>query len=264
MAAKVPWYQWRTAKDTISWGMLARLLPYIEQDNLLRQADITRNTLGQAAANGSALTKVKVFNCPSDPDSASTGIVQPHIFLRETDPTAPLLGTCNYLAVIGCNWCWSSWRNNHPDAFNPATCDPGWGAAVEHTNGIFSINYDLNQGRFDPVNQQKIISRKLADVTDGTSNTFLIGEIVLSKGINGLWAHTDFNQASCAMPPNLWKRQNVNPRNWADSLGFQSMHPGGVQFAFADGSVRLISDAIALPVYRSLSTRAGGEIVSNY
>ncbi len=50
--------------------------------------------------------------------------------------------------------------------------------------------------------------------------------------------------------------------NMAVQLPPSSAHPGGVNLAFGDGSVRFIKDSIALSVWRALSTRNGGEIVS--
>lgn len=42
----------------------------------------------------------------------------------------------------------------------------------------------------------------------------------------------------------------------------RSLHPGGVNTAFADGSVRFTKDSVSVQVWRPLGTRAGGEIVS--
>jgi prepilin-type N-terminal cleavage/methylation domain-containing protein/prepilin-type processing-associated H-X9-DG protein len=41
-----------------------------------------------------------------------------------------------------------------------------------------------------------------------------------------------------------------------------SRHPGGTNFLFGDGSVRFLTNTIDLGVYRSLSSRAGGEVIS--
>ncbi|OJW13660.1 MAG: hypothetical protein BGO49_29455 [Planctomycetales bacterium 71-10] len=44
------------------------------------------------------------------------------------------------------------------------------------------------------------------------------------------------------------------------NMGFRSMHPGGAQFAFVDGSVRFVRDQVDVAAYRAIATRAGGEI----
>ena len=42
-----------------------------------------------------------------------------------------------------------------------------------------------------------------------------------------------------------------------------SFHPGGANFAFADGSVRFVKDSVSMVTYQSLGTRNGGEVVSS-
>jgi prepilin-type processing-associated H-X9-DG protein len=43
--------------------------------------------------------------------------------------------------------------------------------------------------------------------------------------------------------------------------GFASMHPGGCQFLFGDGSARFIKETVAQPVFHALATRAGEEVL---
>jgi prepilin-type processing-associated H-X9-DG protein len=47
---------------------------------------------------------------------------------------------------------------------------------------------------------------------------------------------------------------------WPNNFGLSSMHPGGVQIAFADGSVHFVQESIDFTTYRQMATRAGGEV----
>jgi hypothetical protein len=76
---------------------------------------------------------------------------------------------------------------------------------------------------------------------------------------------------TCAIPPNHITTSNIlrelgsNPSNatiYGNCNGFKSNHPGGVQFALADASVRFVSTTTALGLYRAMATIKGGEPVS--
>ena len=49
--------------------------------------------------------------------------------------------------------------------------------------------------------------------------------------------------------------------DWPEIYSFRSRHDGGLQFAFADGSVHFISQGIALKTYRALATIGAGEVI---
>jgi prepilin-type processing-associated H-X9-DG protein len=103
-------------------------------------------------------------------------------------------------------------------------------------------------------------------VTDGTANTFAIGEVY-----DG---HLSTN-------PNAWMigsrhthslRTTENPLNTKWGTGsvlttnngaFGSRHPGGAQFAYVDGHVAFVPNTINLTVYRALATREGGEAIAD-
>jgi prepilin-type processing-associated H-X9-DG protein len=108
---------------------------------------------------------------------------------------------------------------------------------------------------------------KMKEITDGTSHTFLIGEASPVDGNSPAWASSgdwavtgvgsnfDWqNYAACVPAGSCW---------W-NMRGFRSHHPGGVQFAFADGSLRFIPDDIDHPIYRALSTRRKGDTTGRY
>src|SRR5262249_52563623 len=101
--------------------------------------------------------------------------------------------------------------------------------------------------------------RTVAQITDGTSNTFLFGESTFVAGTDwgDDWAGTVGTMATTAIPPNF---QFSGPTDWTRNFGFRSNHTGGVNFAYADGSVHFVTDRIPLGTYRTLGTIDGKEV----
>jgi prepilin-type N-terminal cleavage/methylation domain-containing protein len=84
-------YNW----DGRNWSWLARILPYVEQEPLLRQANIPDNTLAQSQAL--CATQIKLFLCPSDPLSSAG----PRTDAYNLAPSP--VGQTNYKGVSGAN-----------------------------------------------------------------------------------------------------------------------------------------------------------------
>jgi prepilin-type N-terminal cleavage/methylation domain-containing protein/prepilin-type processing-associated H-X9-DG protein len=162
----------------------------------------------------------------------------------------------------------------------------GTGATATNADVCGSIN---GNGIF---NRNRI--QRISDITDGTSNTAAVGEFARFReeppSIQNFWnsgavfldgmtptsvrpfgiSYTvppinapAFLQAASVIiagDPFTWW---TNPRvRELGQFGFRSMHPGGANFVFGDGSVKFLKDSINLPTYRALGTRGAGEVVS--
>jgi len=132
-------------------------------------------------------------------------------------------------------------------------------------------------------------SNRLADVTDGTANSIMLAECagredVWRKGVmtpvnftstprvrarGGAWASTDNpytigqrNAWDAAFGPIPGNIAINNSNEWGHC--YYSFHSGGANFAFADGSVRFLSEATNLWTLAALTTRAGGEVIPDF
>jgi len=178
-------------------------------------------------------TPVKFLQCPSDPDAgkAALGQAQCETFL---------VTRTNYKGVMG----------DHKMG-NASSVHPSPTADRHNTNDCNGIFYRNNY-------QDGL---KLASITDGTSNTFMVGEDVVGQNLHSAAFYSNGDYCSCHGPPNYFVTPPT-PGSWWNVMTFRSKHPGIVQFAIGDGSVRIISQNIDYNLYRYLATKAGGEAVS--
>jgi prepilin-type N-terminal cleavage/methylation domain-containing protein/prepilin-type processing-associated H-X9-DG protein len=106
---------------------------------------------------------------------------------------------------------------------------------------------------------------RIATITDGTSNTVMIGEDVPEFNRHSVAFYSNGDWCSCNIPLNFGLT-DPDPQAfslvWWDAQGFRSRHPAGANFCLADGSVRFVADQVDNVVYRTSCTRNGGEAVS--
>jgi prepilin-type N-terminal cleavage/methylation domain-containing protein/prepilin-type processing-associated H-X9-DG protein len=252
--------------DNRNWGWGTAVLPYLEQENLYNalrndtsrfmifvpgggpnfwngtsnyNADNNNNggIVNTAAGGGAATTPLPVFMCPSDPWPTTNDAG---------------FGKSNYLANMGSDTSggnWASWNN------------PNGGTM----NGVLLQSNDNN----------RTWTVSLTQITDGSSNTVLVGEVTSNNNNYTLaqtaripmWAGGNPNYQGMGMQHNYFRVMDVNyPLNLKTGANsdrcFGSAHTGGANFVFCDGSVRFLSNDINTATYQAMGTRNGGEPLS--
>jgi hypothetical protein len=110
---------------------------------------------------------------------------------------------------------------------------------------------------------------RLANVTDGASNTLLIGEISNPGGDGASWVRGIAFGTTQSAANGMCSSKNVNfginvlltplSANQFNDISFSSYHTRGAQFVLADGAVRLLSDNINSTVYKAAASEDAGE-----
>jgi prepilin-type processing-associated H-X9-DG protein len=242
------------------------------------------------------------FLCPSDgkngngllphgaPGGVSNGTGQ---YPDSATPLNPFTGAAttvvpvsNYAGSFGDNYCggpllgaggglpWETKDGTQPLPGQPRIGHYGfWGT----TTGVaLALTGGSLRGFFDYRTQQTV---GINSVTDGTSNTIIVGEVLPSRVADSNFWHMNGSSAGTTVPLNhnsdtvpgnspackdLWQAASapLGCRFGAAAKGFASMHPGGANFSFADGSVKFLKASLNIATYCALGSRNGGEVLS--
>jgi len=226
---------------TLSWG--AASLPYLDQSPLYHELNQNHPYL-HIDNHAPGQTILPVFLCPSTPKA---DMLKPN---GDTPNSTIKFARSDY----GGNWGERSLR-----CYPATNCQNNYGSGSSGGRGVMLIGTERTVGE--------------RDITDGTTNTIMLGEA--PDGAHSIWiGHKNvFDQSAPlnarAEPGTQWSScasfLASKPNRFCDfGQEFHSFHEGGGQFLLADGSVRFISENIDLKVFSALLSRSGGEIIGAY
>jgi prepilin-type N-terminal cleavage/methylation domain-containing protein/prepilin-type processing-associated H-X9-DG protein len=228
------------AREPNGKGWIISALPFLEQQNLYDQFAVgfkgsffSNGGIKNPACAEAMRTRLSFLNCPSEPSGRQLSD-------HENQWEGTKVAVTNYKGVIGDTRMGETpyHSGTSPDCHSREGC-----------NGTF-------------YRCMYVDNISLASIRDGTSNTFFIGEDVPSQNWHSAAFYSNGDYASCHAPLNYFVPPPGDANNWGRVISFRSLHPGGAHFAYGDGSVRFTTDTINYSLYRALSTKAGGEIVS--
>lgn len=237
-------------KPGYTWTMA--ILPYMEEQALYDLFDPTVRINDPLHARA-VQTVVQTYVCPSA-EGAGNPIFTDRADAGGNNPNPAL--ALFYPASMGptepdaCHFCPEGTRGSEGNyccqGRNYGTLDLDGNLAPSST-GMF--------GRFND-------ARKFSQVSDGLSNTYLVGETLPAQCAYGGAFAPNFSLAGTSIPLNTFEECPQPPGCHNRGCGFKSDHPGGANFSMADGSVRFTSESIDYRTFNGLGTRDGEEIVS--
>jgi prepilin-type N-terminal cleavage/methylation domain-containing protein len=235
-----------SASTGVSW--MTQVLPYVDQgglaETLVPGAPLTTDENAVAASRA-----IRAYLCPTDPGNASGTLpgranVGGFTATRGTVISGSF-GVTNYKMVAGNNWAWGTFQ------YTCTTCGKSTNNnGLDQGNGINCRNGGNNAA----------FMTRHRDITDGTSNTFAIGESLPERCNHNWWYWFNGTTATTAVPLNYYAlNTSITPGDWPHNYSFASMHTGGGHFTMTDGSVRFVSENIDLQLYRDLGSINGNE-----
>ncbi|PQO41914.1 DUF1559 domain-containing protein [Blastopirellula marina] len=253
---------WRRTPYTLStfggpgWGWGAAILPQIEQNARFEALNINNGayTSDDAAVLQYSQPLIPGYRCPSAPGKDVNDVMV-------SGSATYSHGLSTYKGVFGDKNTQASYSDNKDG------CDIAQGSCVNGGNGMFSANSSV----------------KLRDVTDGTTNTVMVGEIAFGPNgakdasgnaisyLGAVWIGVTTSGAKSNVATFQTLRgidANGNTErsyviNGTNSRSFSSHHPGGAQFVLSDGSARFYSATIDQLMINRISARNDGQVIED-
>jgi prepilin-type N-terminal cleavage/methylation domain-containing protein len=210
------------------------------------------NGMGHGSIRQVVRNQLSWFSCPSD---GSGGKESNQLFWWDIPVgRGQWHATMNYRGVMGDSVVGDGVGGVGPFGGEPIGSEPDCHNTVDCNGMIWRANY------YYPL--------RLKEVTDGTSKTLMIGESIIEQDFESAAYFAMSNWATCGMPINYWiEGYTYETRaavTWPETRGFKSQHPGGAQFAAADGSVHFINESIDHSEFRSRCTRNEDDTATSY
>ena len=231
--------------DGVEWPWCVRLFPYIEQQSLYDDIDWGFSPgnpypgLGQMHIKGA---QIAAFQCPSDPNASE-------LYKSKSYPER-IRGRISYAGNLG----------------------------IGQMEAPISRSLPLESGKRYPGVLGYNFGARIEEITDGTSNTALMSELVCPE-VHDIRATFSYHEGPVYMHdytpndltpdvvricgennPPLAPCVHISQQNQQLHTS-RSHHPGGVVFGLCDGSVRFVSESIAHNVWQALGTPDGGEVI---
>ena len=265
---------------TLNFGpnWLINILPWVEQEALFKTVEASVTDYPNNGSNtwrSICSQEMKMFKCPSEAYSATPF----------TDKNGVLSGSWargNYGANAGTGMFYArQWGDaglqwaagKYTEKLSPLFIATPYNGAnypfLVSPRGVMSANS----------------SASLNQITDGTSSTVLIDELrvgTVASDLRGTWA---MGQAGASICTGAGRRDSPGPNqglstyddvmncnnDFKNGMGCQwdansyqvttkSLHPGGVNLGFADGSVRFIINNITVATYQVMHSRDDDQI----
>ena len=236
------------------------ILPFLDQAPLYNQLNFSSTFSNSGAYSGNTVLQnllIQVYKCPSSPLSGLSTAVAGNV--------APPGMTHDYVGIAGAT-----------DTTITSGCSPQHRyGGITCVNGLLTANYNYG----------------LRDVTDGASNTIVIGEqsgtinnVDYRANYYGGWGGftldmaTTATYASWTSSTDAWGtgittiRYSPNPKTAAGgtdevydlNTALTSYHVGGIHALMADGAVRFLSDNLQYSTLANLGSKSDGLVVGEF